>query len=750
VRSPRRIFGDQIGLARYSAAALPLLPVTVGFANSAMAHPMRGLSLAWEARAADGAERAALLTELEEVVRWLAARAADAPDNFLHLLRLVEAERAWTEGDFRAAALAFDAGRREAAARQRPWHRALITERAARFHLAHGLEQTGYELLARARQEHLAWGATAKVLRQLDWAYPALRLDDISPDGEQPAGATQDRILSAIGAIDLLGILSASQALSSETSLQRLHARVTEVLAAMTGATEVRLLLWDEERQDWLSGTGSDGGSTTSVDGDGKRAIPMSVLRYLRRTREPLTVADATADDRFARDPYFTGVACCSLLAVPILSRGLLRAVLLLENRLIRGAFTAGRLDAVRLIAGQLAGSLDNAQLYADFRRIADEQATLRRVATLVAHGAPPDEVFAAVAEEVGRLVMADFAVLIRYEQQNLEVVGQWTKTTPGGPAPTGVGTWLPLGGRNVSTLVHQTGQPARIDYEEGSGVISQVAGDDWGFRSSVGVPVSVEGRLWGVMIVAFADEELLPSDIEKRLAGFTELVATAIANAGAQAEVIASRARIVAAADQARRRIERDLHDGAQQRLVTLALQLRRAQAAVPPELAELGGQLDRVVAGVAGALDELREIARGIHPAILADGGLRPALRTLARRCPIPVRVDVRLDGRLPERVEVSAYYVVAEALTNAARHARASAVSVEAGVTGDVLRIAIHDDGAGGASFTGGTGLAGVKDRVEALGGRIFLDSPAGAGTSLRVELPLTSASTGVTNR
>ena len=280
--------------------------------------------------------------------------------------------------------------------------------------------------------------------------------------------------------------------------------------------------------------------------------------------------------------------------------------------------------------------------------------------------------------------------------------------------------------------------------------MISQVAGHDWGFRSSVGVPVSVEGRLWGVMIVAFADEELPPSDIETRLAGFTELVATAIANAEARAEAIASRARIVAAADQARRRIERDLHDGAQQRLVTLALQLRGARAAVPPELAELGVQLDRAVAGVAGALDELREIARGIHPAILADGGLRPALRTLARRSPIPVRVDVRLEGRLPEQVEVSAYYVVAEALTNAARHARASAASVEAGVAGDVLRIAIHDDGTGGASFTGGTGLAGLKDRVEALGGRIFLDSPAGAGTSLRVELALTSASIGVTSR
>ena len=515
----------------------------------------------------------------------------------------------------------------------------------------------------------------------------------------------------------------------------------------MTGATGVRLVLWDEQRQDWLRAQGSD---AVRADDDGERAIPMSVLRFLRRTREPLTVADASADDRFARDPYFTGVPCCSLLAVPILSRGLLRAVLLLENRLIRGAFTAGRLDAVQLIAGQLAVSLDNAQLYADFRRIADEQATLRRVATLVAHGAPPGEVFAAVAEEVGRLVTATFAVLIRYEQQNLEVVGQWTTTTPGGPAPTSVGTWLPLGGRNVSTMVHQTGQPARIDYEEGSGVIGQVAGHDWGFRSSVGVPVSVEGRLWGVVIVAFADEEPLPSDIETRLSGFTELVATAIANAGAQAEVIASRARIVAAADQARRRIERDLHDGAQQRLVTLALQLRGAQATVPPELAELGAQLDRAAAGVAGALDELREIARGIHPAILADGGLRPALRTLARRSPIPVRVDVRLEERPPEQVEVSAYYVVAEALTNAARHASASAVSVEASVAGDVLRIAIDDDGAGGASFTGGTGLAGLKDRVEALGGRIFLDSPAGAGTSLRVELPLTLASTGVTSR
>ena len=270
------------------------------------------------------------------------------------------------------------------------------------------------------------------------------------------------------------------------------------------------------------------------------------------------------------------------------------------------------------------------------------------------------------------------------------------------------------------------------------------------GRRRAMQLAVSVEGRLWGAMVAAFTRPEHLPADTETRLAGFTELVATAIANAGAQAEVTASRARIVAAADQARRRIERDLHDGAQQRLVTLALQLRAARAAVPPELGELGAELDRAAAGATGALDELREIARGIHPAILAKGGLRHALKTLARRSPIPVDLQVRADERLPDQVEVSAYYVVAEALTNAARHSRASAVSVEVEVVGEVLRVAVRDDGTGGADLTRGTGLVGMKDRVQALGGLIFLDSPPGAGTTLQAEFPLTTADDGVTSR
>jgi signal transduction histidine kinase len=244
---------------------------------------------------------------------------------------------------------------------------------------------------------------------------------------------------------------------------------------------------------------------------------------------------------------------------------------------------------------------------------------------------------------------------------------------------------------------------------------------------------------LWGAIIVSSRSEPL-PAGTEERLAGFTELAATAVANAEAQAEVSASRARVVAAADTARRRIERNLHDGAQQRLVSLGLRLRAVQASIPRQF---GGQLDDAVTEAAGALDELGEIARGIHPAILTERGLAPALKTLARRSAVPVDLRLNAEQRLPEPVEVSAYYVIAEALSNAAKHARTSAVTVQIDTVGDVLLLTVRDDGPGGADFTRGTGLAGLKDRVEALGGRIHLDSPRGAGTTLRAQLPLTTA-------
>jgi signal transduction histidine kinase len=253
-------------------------------------------------------------------------------------------------------------------------------------------------------------------------------------------------------------------------------------------------------------------------------------------------------------------------------------------------------------------------------------------------------------------------------------------------------------------------------------------------------VPIHIEGRLWGVIVVATRCAESLPADTETWLSGFTELVAAAIANAEAQAALAASRARIVAAADTARHRIERDLHDGAQQRLVTLALNLRAARASVPSDAGELAQSLDLLADGLTDALNELHEIARGIHPATLAKGGLVPALAALARRSTVPVGLDAGVDGRLPEPIELAAYYVVAEALTNAVKHADATRVDVEVVADADSVHVRVCDDGRGGADASRGSGLVGLQDRVETLGGHLRLESPRGAGTTVEIALPL----------
>ena len=240
--------------------------------------------------------------------------------------------------------------------------------------------------------------------------------------------------------------------------------------------------------------------------------------------------------------------------------------------------------------------------------------------------------------------------------------------------------------------------------------------------------------------IAVFSRHGPLATGTEERLGAFTELAATAIANARTQAELTASRARIVATADETRHRIERDLHDGAQQQLVTLALKLRAAEASVPPDLDELAAELRGVATDLTSVLDELREFARGIHPAILSEAGLVAAVKSLARRCAIPVELVTRVDERPPETVEVAAYYVISEALANATKHAEASMIFVDVMAADDVLRVAVRDDGVGGADFARGSGLVGLKDRVEALSGKISVESPRGQGTSIQVELPL----------
>jgi signal transduction histidine kinase len=385
-----------------------------------------------------------------------------------------------------------------------------------------------------------------------------------------------------------------------------------------------------------------------------------------------------------------------------------------------------------------VATAIANAESRAGLTRLAEEQAALRRIATLVARGVPPEELFAAVTKELGRLVGADIAAMIRLEPGNTAIVVAAWSEGQGDQVP--VGTLIQLEGESAATIALRTGRPVRRDSpEEAPGPIAALV-RQLGITSTVGTPIVVEGRMWGGVSVSSRHPDPLPSNTESRIADFAELVATAIANAEGRAALAASRARVVAAADETRRRIERDLHDGIQQRLVSLGLELRAAQVTVPPQLGELDGVVSHVVEGLASVLDELREISRGIHPAILSEGGLEPALAALRRRSAVRVELDLNVERRLPEPIEVAAYYVVSEALTNAAKHAHASAVNVDLDTDEAILQLAIRDDGIGGADPGRGSGLVGLSDRVEALGGTLQVSSPAGTGTTLLIEVPL----------
>jgi signal transduction histidine kinase len=368
------------------------------------------------------------------------------------------------------------------------------------------------------------------------------------------------------------------------------------------------------------------------------------------------------------------------------------------------------------------------------------EQSALRRVATLVARGAPPEEVFTAVVDEVGQLLWVDLASICRYEfDGTMTFVAAWGGAREQFP----VGSRQMLAETNLGTIVFETGRSAQINHyaDISSGPIG-VGARKAGINSSLAAPIMVEGHLWGVIAAGSILEQPLPADTEARLANFTELVATAIANAESRAELTASRARIVAAADETRRRIERDLHDGAQQQLVTLGLKLRALAATIPAELKGLHDDVGDVAQGLEDVLDELHELSRGIHPAVLSSGGLKPALKTLARRAPIPVEVDVRAPVRPPEGIEVAIYYVVAEALTNVAKYGQASVVVVEVEAFDGGIRVSVSDDGVGGADPSRGSGLLGLRDRADALGARMTVTSPPGVGTAIIVHFPITS--------
>ena len=370
-------------------------------------------------------------------------------------------------------------------------------------------------------------------------------------------------------------------------------------------------------------------------------------------------------------------------------------------------------------------------------RVLAEEQAALRRVATLVAAEAP--ELLEKVACEFGQLLDADVASLVRYDGKRVEVVAGWSRP-PAGPVP--VGLVLDIDRATATRDALLTGRPARADdIETGSDATAPILHEP-GIRSAVAAPINVDGRLWGAVTAAKTSNESLATGAETRVGDFAELVAQAIANAEARDELAASRVRIVEAGDAERKRIERNLHDGAQQRLVSLSLSLRLAQSKLGDH-PDAGSVLAQAADELARTLEELRELARGIHPVILSERGLGPALETLAARAPIPVEIVVTPAERLPQHVEATAYYLVAEALTNVAKYAEATAAVVSVSRSNGRLLVEVRDDGVGGADPAQGSGLRGLADRVEALKGTLSIESSTGRGTVVAAMIPVADA-------
>jgi signal transduction histidine kinase/PAS domain-containing protein len=471
-------------------------------------------------------------------------------------------------------------------------------------------------------------------------------------------------------------------------------------------------------------------GTRWPVDGTG---VIASVLREGR----PCRIGDYSAVTGTIAEIGREQLGIRSAVGCPVLVRGR-----------IWGALGAARYEPEALppetesriaqFAELVATAIANAEARGEVARLAEEQAALRRVATLVAQGASPSAVFDAVAAEMKGVLRADGVTLGRYGSDDEITVlahrGSDSQTLP-------TGTLVSHRGENVTSSVRRTQRAARM--EHGDRTRSPIArlARDAGVRASVGAPIVVDGRLWGVAIANWKGADSPPPDTEERMAHFAELLDTAIANADSLDRLTASRARLVTEGDEARRRVVRDLHDGAQQRLVHTVVTLKLAQRALRDDDGDaeslVGQALDHAQQGNV----ELRELAHGILPAVLTRGGLRAGVGALVSRLDLPVEVDVPAE-RFPAEMEASAYFIVAEALTNVVKHAHAERAEVKASVNDGVLRVEVRDDGIGGAD-PGGHGLVGIGDRANALGGRLEIESPTGGGTLLAAALPLAAS-------
>ena len=467
-------------------------------------------------------------------------------------------------------------------------------------------------------------------------------------------------------------------------------------------------------------------GTRVTLDGE-------SVAARVHRTGRPARFDDYThASGTIAARARSVGVR--SAVGTPIVVEGRLWGAMVALSRQAEPLPTeaASRIEQFTQL---VATAISNTEARAEAARLAEEQAALRRVATLVARGASPAAVFEVVATEAAHVLDTDRMSVARYEPDGTATVVA-DRSRPGLQIP--VGTRLTLEGESVTGAVLRSGRLVRRDRWEGTTGSMAALARKMGLRLAIGVPILVEGRVWGSVSAGWTREEPPPADMESRMAQFTELVATAIANADSRAEVVASRARVLAAGDDARRRVVRDLHDGAQQRMVHTILTLQLATRA----LREHDGTAESLVAEALDQAEqanaELRDLAQGILPSVLTQGGLLAGVNALVSRIDLSVTVDVS-SQRLPLAIEASAYFVVAEALTNVIKHSKAQEAVVRAGVDGPALLVEVRDDGVGGANRDG-AGLVGLDDRVAALGGALRVESPAGGGTLIAATLPV----------
>ncbi len=563
------------------------------------------------------------------------------------------------------------------------------------------------------------------------------------PETEARLGQFADLVATAIanaeGRTEIERLADEQAALRRVATLVARDAPSTEVFEAV--ATEVGKLLDTDITV--VGRYDGDGAATAigswSVSGGGVPAGTRSalgghnVLTIVAETGEPARVdgyAEATGEAADIARRY----GWRSSIAAPIAVEGRVWGVMLVATQRPE-PFPAGSERRLAAFTDLVATAVANAQAQAEVERLADEQAALRRVATLVASGTEPVTVCRAVCNEAQALLGADRAGILRFHDDRTVTV----MASSGGAGQHRVGARVSFDPGFVVDWVHETHQAARFDTDDPAAADMPEVVRMVGVRSAVGSPIVVDGELWGVITLASVDRSL-PLGMERRLTDFTELVATAIANAEGRSALNASRRRIVAASDEARRRIERDLHDGTQQRLVSLGLAVRAAEASLPPERDDLRAQLSRVATGLVAAVEDLQEISRGIHPAILSKGGLAPALKALAHRSAIPVDLTITADVRLEEPIAVAAYFIASEALANAAKHSRASRIDISLEQRDRSLMLSVRDDGVGGADATRGSGLVGLTDRVEALGGSISVHSREGSGTQITAELPL----------